>query len=90
LSNTALPDSQDRLRELAVAAWHRRPLPRPPMTELQASQFAFDWPFLFGRPVCNLCSRGVRRGRTTGHLNAHHPGWLDEWNAALREQGVVA
>lgn len=60
------------------------------MTADQALLFAFDWPWeLFLLPVCCTCGVGVRHGRLMEHMDTEHPGWLETWNAALRENGVT-
>ena len=77
--------------ELALRWWYERPLPRPPMTDVQACAFAADWPSIIGRPVCNLCSKSIRgrEAKVIAHLNTEHPDWLKDWNEMLRKQGVI-
>jgi hypothetical protein len=79
-------------REYANAAWTQEPMPRPPMPAEAAIAFALDWPAWSFLPArCNLCGVKVK-GAEAGafdHLDKQHPTWLDEWNAVLRQKGVV-
>lgn len=55
----------------------------------QALKFAFDWPQIVFLPaICNTCGRQVQKKRTLQHMNEYHPGWLEEWNGALRANGI--
>jgi hypothetical protein len=52
--------------------------------------FAFDWPLALGLPRCCTCGRmAFSEAAAIGHLDTRHPGWLDRWNAALRNGGIV-
>jgi hypothetical protein len=60
-----------------------------PMSAEDALQFAFDWsPVPFVNPRCCTCGAGVRRAQLVDHMNTRHPGWLAEWNAALKAAGL--
>jgi hypothetical protein len=65
-------------------------MPERVMNADQALRFAFDWPAipLLFKPKCNMCGQFVRADRALLHANMQHPGWLDEWNKALKEAGI--